>query len=353
MIGRFSRHYILPVGLMVMVTLSGCGESGNAAGEEKAVRKKRAVNVIVSPVQIRSFTNYLNLVGEVKPRRRVVVSIEANGMIERIAIEKGQWVKKNTVLAEIEDDLLQAEIREVQASLKASTLNLNNQKKLFDQKAAAESAYLDTQYLYDIAKARLTHVQARLNKTIIQAPISGVIDDRFLEEGELAIAGVAFVEIVEIDRVKIVAGVPERYLRYVQKGTEAVLNFPAYPDTIRVARVTYVGTTLDPDSRTVPIEIEISNSDYILKPEMATTIRVVKDYIPETIVIPQDAVIDTDQGMVVFIVDGNMAKAMPVTLGSVSQDQAVVTEGLDVDMPLITVGHRDLVNGELVEVKEK
>ena len=64
-------------------------------------------------------------------------------------------------------------------------------------------------------------------------------------------------------------------------------------------------------------------------------------------------VIDTDQGMVVFIVDGNMAKAMPVTLGSVSQDQVVVTEGLDVDMPLITVGHRDLVNGELVEVKEK
>ena len=313
---------------MVMVTLSGCGESGNAAGEEKAVRKKRAVNVIVSPVQIRSFTNYLNLVGEVKPRRRVVVSIEANGMIERIAIEKGQWVK-------------------------ASTLNLNNQKKLFDQKAAAESAYLDTQYLYDIAKARLTHVQARLNKTIIQAPISGVIDDRFLEEGELAIAGVAFVEIVEIDRVKIVAGVPERYLRYVQKGTEAVLNFPAYPDTIRVARVTYVGTTLDPDSRTVPIEIEISNPDNILKPEMATTIRVVKDYISETIVIPQDAVIDTDQGMVVFIVDGNMAKAMPVTLGSVSQDQVVVTEGLDVDMPLITVGHRDQVNGELVEVKEK
>ena len=72
---------------MVVVTLSGCGESGNAAGEEKAVRKKRAVNVIVSPVQIRSFTNYLNLVGEVKPRRRVVVSIEANGMIERIAIK--------------------------------------------------------------------------------------------------------------------------------------------------------------------------------------------------------------------------------------------------------------------------
>ncbi|HCQ00291.1 MAG TPA: hypothetical protein DIT99_06175, partial [Candidatus Latescibacteria bacterium] len=93
--------------------------------------------------------------------------------------------------------------------------------------------------------------------------------------------------------------------------------------------------------------------DNILKPEMATTIRVVKDYIPETIVIPQDAVIDTDQGMVVFIVDGNMAKAMPVTLGSVSQDQVVVTEGLDVDMPLITVGHRDLVNGELVDVKGK
>ena len=62
--------------------------------------------------------------------------------------------------------------------------------------------------------------------------------------------------------------------------------------------------------------------------------------------------IDTDQGMMVFIADGNLAKSMPVTLGSVSKDQVVVTEGLQVNMPLITVGHRDLVDGELINIKK-
>ena len=352
MIGRFLRQYVMLGGLLGVVSLSGCGENGNAADEKEVKQEKRAVNVNVHPVQLRSFTNYLNLVGVVQPRRRVVVSIEANGMIERVAIEKGDRVKKNTILAEIQDNLLQAEALEAEAALKISQLNLTNQKTLFDQQAASESAYLATQYNHDIAKARLTHVQSRLSKTIIKAPISGVIDNRVMEEGELAIAGTPFVEIVDITRVKIQAGVPEQHLRYVQKGTEAILKFPAYPDLMSEGRVTYMGTTLNPDNRTVSIEIEIPNPDGIMKPEMAAAIRVVKDFMDEAIVIPQDAVIDTDQGMMVFIADGNLAKSMPVTLGSVSKDQVVVTEGLQVNMPLITVGHRDLVDGELINIKK-
>lgn len=352
MAGRFLQQFLF-VASLTAVGLSGCGDSGNAAEETQAPQEKRAVNVIVSPVKTASFTNYLNLVGEVKPRRRVVVSIEANGMIDQVSVEKGQWVRKNAVLATLQDDLLQAEAREAQAAMNVAELNLNNQKKLFDQKAAAESAYLESQYQFDIARARLNQVQARLSKSVIQAPISGVIDKRLLEEGELAIAGISFVEIVEIDRVKIVAGVPERHLRYVQNGTAAELTFPAYPNVNREGKVTYLGTTLDPDNRTVPIEIEIPNPEGLLKPEMAATIRVVKDFMSDAIVIPQDAVIDTDQGMMVFIADGKTARAMPVTLGSVSQDQVVVSSGLDVNMPLITVGHRDLVDGELINVRSE
>ena len=85
-----------------------------------------------------------------------------------------------------------------------------------------------------------------------------------MEVGELATPGREFMEVVDIDRVKVVAGVPERHLKYVSVGTRAALAFPAYPDVSVEADVTYVGTTLHPDSRTVPVEITLDNPDHLL-----------------------------------------------------------------------------------------
>ena len=235
--------------------------------------------------------------------------------------------------------------------MNASDLALRNQKRLFEQKALAESVYLDTRYRNDMDRARHQQALTYLGKTVIRSPIPGVVDSRKMEVGELATPGREFVEVVDIDRVKVVAGVPERHLKHVSVGTRAVLAFPAYPDVSVESDVTYVGTTLDPDSRTVPVEITLDNPDHLLKPEMAVTIRVVKDYIAEAIVIPQDAVIDTDQGRIVFVADGSVARSVPISLGSISGDQVLVSDGLAAGDTLIIVGHRNLVNGESIQVR--
>jgi RND family efflux transporter MFP subunit len=268
-----------------------------------------------------------------------------------LTVEKGQKVQKGALLARLEDDLLRAAAKEAEASLNISKLNLNNQKRLFEEQAAAESAYLQSQYQLDIAQARYDIAQARLARTVIRAPISGVVDTRELEEGELASATRPFMDIVDIDRVRVVAGVPERHLRHVQINTNVTITFPAYPNMTQEGRISFIGTTIDPDNRTVPVEIILSNPEHLLKPEMASVIRVVRDHIPEAIVIPQDAVVDTDQGMMVFTAAGSVARAVPVTLGPLSQDQVVVLEGIQAGMALITVGHRDLVDGEPIRIR--
>ncbi len=334
-----------------VLSTTGCGESGSAANETVVSNEKRAVNVVTSLVQPTEFINHLRLVGEVKPVRRVVVSIEATGLIKEIAVEKGESVSPNTVLARLDDELLRAAADEAEAALNASDLTLRNQKRLLDQKALAESVYLDTRYRNDMDRARHQQAMTYLGKTVIRAPISGVVDSRNMEVGELATPGREFVDLVDIDRVKIVAGVPERHLKHVSVGTRAALTFPAYPDVNLEADVTYVGTTLDPDNRTVPVEIILDNPGHLLKPEMAVTIRNVKDYIPEAIVIPQDAVIDTDRGRIVFLAENGAARSVSITLGSISGDQVLVTDGLAPGDSLIIVGHRNLVNGESIQVR--
>lgn len=329
----------------------GCGESGSAADEGAVVKETRAVNVVTRVVRPREFVNHLRLVGEVKPARRVVVSIEATGLVKGIEVEKGASVERHAVLARLDDELPRAAADEAEAALNASGLTLRNQKRLLEQKALAESVYLDTRYRHDMDRARHQQALTYLGKTVIRAPISGVVDSRKMEVGELAAPGREFMELVDIDQVKVVAGVPERHLKHVRKGTGATLTFPAYPDLTVEADVTYIGTTLNPDSRTVPVEIRLDNPGHRLKPEMAVTIRVVKDFIPEAIVIPQDAVIDTDQGRIVFVADNDVARSVPITLGSISGEQVLVSEGLAAGDVLIVVGHRNLVNGESIQVR--
>ena len=339
--------------MAAVLTASGCSESGSAANEASSVEETRSVNVVTRVVEPQAFINHLRLVGEVKPVRRVVVSIEATGLVEGIEVEKGESVRQNAVLARLDDELLKAAADEAEAALNASGLTLRNQKRLFEQKALAESVYLDTKYRHDIDLARHQQAQTYLSKTVIRAPISGVVDSRDLEVGELATPGRELLDLVDIDRVKIVAGVPERHLKHVTAGTRATLTFPAYPDVNMEADISYIGTTLDPDSRTVPVEITLDNPTHRLKPEMAVTIRVVKDNIPEAIVIPQDAVIDTDQGRIVFVADQNVARSVPVALGSTSGGQVLVTDGLATGDTLIVVGHRNLVNGEAIQVRNE
>lgn len=352
MINR-ARHWLGSAACMgVILAAAGCSESGSsAANEASAVEETRSVNVVTRVVEPREFINHLRLVGEVKPVRSVVVSIEATGLVRHTEVEKGESVRQNAVLARLDDELLKAAADEAEAAVNASGLTLRNQKRLLEQKALAESVYLDTKYLHDINLARHQQARTYLGKTVIRAPISGVVDSRNLEVGELATPGMELMELVDIDRVKIEAGVPERHLKHVTAGTRATLTFPAYPDVTLEADISYIGTTLDPDSRTVPVEITLDNPSHRLKPEMAVTIRVVKDNIPEAIVIPQDAVIDTDQGRIVFLADRNVARSVPVALGSTSGDQVLVTNGLATGDTLIVVGHRNLVNGESIQVR--
>ncbi len=337
--------------MAAVLAATGCGDGGNASDDTSAVEETLSANVVTREVQTQAFVNHLRLVGEIKPVQRVTVSIEATGKVTHLAVEKGESVEQNAVLARLEDELLRAASDEAEAVLNASDLTLRNQKRLFEQKALAESVYLDTKYRHDMNMARHQQAQTYLSKTVIRAPISGVVDRRALEVGELATPGRELLELVDIDRVKIVTGVPERHLKHVAANTPAALTFPAYPDVILEANISYIGTTLDPDSRTIPVEILLNNPGHRLKPEMAATIRVVKDDIPEAIVIPQDAVIDTDQGRIVFLADRNVARSVPITLGSTSGDQVVVESGLSVGDSLIVVGHRNLVNGESIQVR--
>ena len=181
-----------------------------------------------------------------------------------------------------------------------------------------------------------------------------MFDDNFLELGEMATPGAPVVRVVSTDRVKVIAGVPERYARSVQRGDSTIVTFDIFPGREFVGLVNFVGTSVDPSSRTFPIEILLDNPEGIMKPAMVANVRVQRERLSGVLVVPQHVVLRSADGYKVFIVTASngdhAAAARTVVLGPTSGNMVVIEQGLDVGDLLITVGHQLVDDGSRVRV---
>ncbi|MFQ6116346.1 MAG: efflux RND transporter periplasmic adaptor subunit, partial [bacterium] len=207
-------------------------------------------------------------------------------------------------------------------------------------------------FTLDRDRARYENLKARLEKTKIKSPISGVIDEKFAEIGEFVQPGVPLFKIVKTDIIKITAGVPERYIQDVKLGSAANMTFDILPDEEFSGKVSFVGPSINRNSRTFPIEIELRNKSGRLKPQMFANIKIKKAQRDSVVVIPRDAIIETESGKFVFVARGNLASKYEVKIGGSYDNQIWVLEGLKPDDLLIVVGHRELVDGERIAIHQ-
>ncbi len=153
--------------------------------------------------------------------------------------------------------------------------------------------------------------------------------------------------------MKVTAGVPERYAADVQRGAKVSVSFDVLRQTFD-GELTYVGAAVDSRSRTFPVEFRIPNPDGTIKPEMVANIGLVRSTIADAIVVPEEALVRTEQGFVTFVVTGaegeERVETRAVTRGSSQHNKVVVEEGLVPGDELVVVGQQQVAAGDRVRV---
>ena len=331
-------------------TEAGAANETGGAGEIGS----RIVNVEVTPIVLREFTGFIRVTGEVEALNDITISAEESGRIVRFLASKGQRVRQGEEIAKLEDDFLKAQVGEARAAAQLAQEEWERQRQLWEEDSVGtELMYLQRKYQAEIAAARLDQLTSRLERTVIRSPIDGVFDDNFLELGEMAAPGAPVVRVVATDRVKVTAGVPERYARSVQRGDSVLVTFDIFPDREFAGRVDYVGASVDPSSRTFPIEILLNNPEGIMKPAMVANVRVQRDRLSDVLVVPQHVVLRSAEGYKVFVItpgDQPIAEARSVVLGPSSGNEVIIESGLEVGDLLITVGQQLVDDGTHVRV---
>jgi membrane fusion protein (multidrug efflux system) len=329
------------------LSLAACGDPRPQVST--AGNSTEPVPVRTSTLKLQSFASYLEATGTVKARNHIDIIVEEGGLLRRILVEKGQLVKAGSTLAVLENPVLAAGLQQAEAAMKQAELDHDSKKVLFDQKAISQNEYLNAKFSFEAAQAAYALTKARYGKLTISAPIDGRINRRYYDLGAYANPMTPIFELIDDERLRIEAGVAERFMSTIQIGTPVQITFDAYPDMRLDAEVSYVSHSIDPQNRTFDIEVEIPNPQGRLAAEMVADLRIRQQVFDRQIVVPIDALIETEEGWHVFVEQSGRAHKVSVRKVAVYED-TVLVEGLQAGQKLITVGQHNLSEGDPVSV---
>ena len=259
------------------------------------------------------------------------VTPRITGRVVDVRVSVGSEVKTGTVLAMLDStELGQTKLEYIksQTLLELAKATYEREKSLFDQKIAAKKDVLaaEAEYLKAQAEARSLHERLRLYGLSDQAinnlnnspsvytltsPGPGVLIEREMSKGEVIEAGKKVATISDLSTVWVLLNIHEKDLAKVKQGTSVKIHTESYPGEVFAGKVAYIGNVVDPQSRTVPVRVEVPNPRARLKPGMFATAEVVTGISStEAIMILSSAIQKIEGKPSVFVQDkdGSFAK---------------------------------------------
>lgn len=312
--------------------------------------------VTTLPLSRKQFNHFVEIQGTVQSDQLVTVSSETGGRLLEVKVIEGQSVSKGQLIARVDLEQLKKQIAEVETSLDLAKELFERQQRLWDQKIGSEIQLLQAKNNVDRLDKSLETLNYQLGKSSIYAPISGVVERVILKAGEMAGPGSPIVQILNTSQVKVVADVPESYLRSVSKGELVTVRFPSLSEE-KQARVSLIGSVINASNRTFPVEVDLPNGNALLKPNLLA-IMLINDYSEKDAVVVPITLVQQEIGGKDYVFvkkdtpEGTIAQKVYVKTGKSYQGEIIVTEGLKGDEVLIDQGARGISDQDLIQVQQ-
>ncbi|BCB27140.1 cation efflux system protein [Sulfurimicrobium lacus] len=315
------------------------GEEANEPGQARQVRisseKIQQLGVRSEAATLRSLSRSVHAVGRIEIDERLshTVAPKFEGWIDKLYVNTtGQEVKRGQPLMDVySPDLVSAQneyfiARQGETSLRHATPEAQESMK---QLAEASLARLNN---WDISAGQLQDLSKSGNarRTLtFRAPVNGIVIEKKAVQGMRFMPGDVLYQIADLSSVWIVADVFEQDLALVRPGENARAMLNAYPGKAFSARVSYVYPTLNPQTRTVPVRLELANPGGLLKPGMYADVELSTPAGGKVLTVPASAVIYSgkNQTVLVELAPGRF-EPRPVKLGMQGGDYVEVLEGL-------------------------
>lgn len=311
--------------------------------------------VTLQKVEKIDFQHFIEIQGSVQSDEYVNASSEVGGRIIDLRVREGQTINKGALVAKLDLEAVQKQIAELEKSMELAVDVYERQKRLWDQNIGSEIQYLQAKNNKERLEKSLETINYQLTKAEVYAPSSGVVEMVNIKAGEMVSPGMPIITILNTYKVKVVANVPETYIKAIGRGEEVTIKFPAL-DTEKRARVTRIGNTINPANRTFEVEVEMANPKGLYKPNLLAIMMVNDNTYKDVPTVPIEMVQQEVSGRsFVYIksegADGSFAKKVYVKTGDNYDGKIVITEGLIGGEEILVDGARVVAENALIKVQ--
>jgi membrane fusion protein (multidrug efflux system) len=309
-----------------------------------------AVTVEVEKVAMQALPQTITAVGSLRSDESITVRPEVAGRISAILFKEGQHVGKGMTLIRLDPAINAAEVQQARANLKLAKSKYDRAVELSQRNFISGQAKDEAENNLRVAEASVALVEARLAKTEIKAPFSGVIGLRVVSVGDYVKEGADVVNLESIDPLKVDFRVPEIYMRQVQPGQSLTVTLDALPGKTFEGKVFAVNPLVDAAGRAVVIRAIVANPDTSLRPGMFARVKLITRDEKEALVVPEQAIVPQGDEQYVFrIVDGKVTR-VKVEVGQRREGKVEIVKGLDANDVVVTAGQLKLRDGMAVTV---
>ncbi|MFO8001892.1 MAG: efflux RND transporter periplasmic adaptor subunit [Marinilabilia sp.] len=319
--------------------------------EESEINK---VNVEVTELRPVLFEQFIEAMGTVSTDQNIIVNPESSGLIRTMETGEGEFVKEGQVLARLNTESIEQSIAEIEENLGLARTIYERRKKLWDQNIGSEIEFIQAESEMKALQNKRRNLEAQLSMAVIKAPIDGVIDKLFQNEGEMAGPALSFARIVNLDNVYITADISEKYLNQSKPGDPVSVHFPALNLT-REAEVYRTSRYIDPDTRTFNIRVSLENKDHQLLPNLMGEVKLRVSSIEDALVVPSLLIKKDFNGEFIFVADESqdppVAEKRYIKTGIKDNNKTIVTEGLESKAMIITKGFAQVTNGTYLNIQ--
>ena len=320
-------------------------QNANAMQEQSPL-----MNVVVMPLTLSEMKDKINLPGSIEPWVDLTLKSKIRGTVNDVLVIEGDEVVEGVVLAQLETDDYRIMLDRAKAAYQLALSNYTREKSLHDRGVIPVAQMQAKETALQTAKADLENAELNLSRCTITAPIDGVIQHLNVKKGLLMNPGDPVAQILKIDRVKAVVGIPESDISAVRMLETVDIAIQALNDRVITGKRHFLSPAPETTARLYRLELAIDNKDRDIRPGMFFRADVVKKTVPEAVAVPLYSVISRNKEQFVYVDDNGVARKKPVSLGIMEKWMVQVTKGLNPGDRLVVEGHRDLENDQKVNV---
>jgi membrane fusion protein, multidrug efflux system len=385
---RFKRHpYLTAVGILVLTLVALVAFRLVSSGAKKDLRKERVISVGTMMSVRKDLDVRLFYTADIQPYQQVNIFSRVDGYISKIYVDKGDYVKADQLLVEVDHtdyvhsvnrakadlEAARANVVSQEATIRNAKLNLDRMRTLIQNQFVSQQDLDNAQASYDVAVAQIESLRAQVHQmevalqqaetnltySYIRAPFAGSISVRNLDAGAFVSGSTAststlsrgILVLQDITTLRVLVDVVEKDVPLLKVGQRADLTTDAYPGRVFTGKVTRIVQALNPSTRTMSVEVGVSNPDNALKGGMFARVELLVGVHANAQQIPIDAVTRLEADQYVYVVQDGKARKVPVGLGIRSNGLIEITKGLTGIEPVIVSGKDLVTDGVKVDAK--